>query len=665
MLNNQQKAAIAYVDGPLLVSAVPGSGKTRVITEKIAHLIKHCGYAANAICAVTFTNKAANEMRTRIASMLPTNDRHGLMVSTFHTLGLKLIKRHLHLLDLRPGFSIFDADDSLQVLKGLLPSNKSNDRAYMRGILQQISQWKNAFSSPERELSQNPFAEEATELFLPYQQALKTYNAVDFDDLIRLPVQLLQDNKEVLSYWQDRIRYLLVDEYQDSNVSQYLMVKLLVGDRAHFTVVGDDDQSIYAWRGARPENLKQLQQDYPHLKIIQLEQNYRSTNRILAAAGHLIEKNPHLFKKKLWSELGYGEPIRAVFCRDEMHEAEFVVFDIMSHRLKSRAEFGEYAILYRGNHQSLPFEKMLRHHGIPYRLSGGQSFFAKTEIKDLFAYLKLLCNEADDAAFLRVIQTPKRGIGEVSLNALSAYAQERSLSLYIAADHLALSTYLSQKARSALQAFKEWMELIKSKLREGNVVTHLKQMVEESAYEAYVYEHSESPEKAQKKMDNVWELIEWIGRLLAKDPTQNLSDVINKLILIDILEQSDEQDKQSVQLMTLHAAKGLEFGYVYLVGMEEDLLPHRISVDEEKLEEERRLAYVGMTRAEKELCFTLAKQRRSKGQLQDCQPSRFLIDELPQEEIEWFGKPSTCEIRSKNIASSHLMGMKDLLRELP
>ncbi|WP_454781342.1 UvrD-helicase domain-containing protein [Legionella sp. WA2022007384] len=666
MLNSQQMAAVRYIDGPLLVLAGAGSGKTRVITQKIGYLINTCGYAANTICAVTFTNKTANEMRARVAAVLPAANRRGLKIATFHTLGLSILKRDYALCELKKGFSIFDSEDCLQILRSFLPANKATEREFIFQIQQQISRWKNDLLTPDQVIKNSPdtpFYEEAALLYPRYQQALKAYNAVDFDDLIRLPVSLLNEHSSVLDFWQNKIRHLLVDEYQDSNTSQYLLVKKLTGIQARFTVVGDDDQSIYAWRGAKPENLKQLQHDYPQLKIIKLEQNYRSTNIILHTANHLIANNQHLFEKKLWSELGHGELLRVIRCKDENDEAEQVVADLISHKLRTRTEYGDYAILYRGNHQSRVFEKVLRHYSIPYTISGGQSWFAKAEVKDVFAYLKLLCNEADDAAFLRVINTPKRGIGETSLDSLGHYAQSRGISLYASADHLALSEHVAEKPRAALQVFKSWIEETKKRLTMGSIIEHLKQMVEDSGYEAHIYEQCDTPAKAQKKMDNVWELIEWVGRLLAKKPEQTLAEAINKLILIDILEQADEQDNETLQLMTLHASKGLEFPYVYLVGMEEELLPHRVSIDEDQIEEERRLAYVGITRAQKGLCFTLAKQRRRAGELQDCLPSRFL-EELPPEHLEWFGKNvERSEEQSKNLAKSHLAGLKNLLGE--
>ncbi|MGQ3888304.1 UvrD-helicase domain-containing protein [Legionella sp. CNM-1927-20] len=664
MLNPHQTAAVKYIDGPLLVIAGAGSGKTRVITQKIAYLIEQCGYSASSIYAITFTNKAAEEMRSRIAATINAPKRRGLNIATFHTLGLKIIKKHLDHCNLRNGFSIFDSEDSQQLLKNYLPIGRAQDRDYLAQVQQQISRWKNDLLTPKDCYKQpkiSPIFDDALLVYDQYQEALKAYNAVDFDDLIKIPVHLLNQDAKIREYWQNKVRHLLVDEYQDSNTSQYLFIKLLTGMRARFTVVGDDDQSIYAWRGARPENLAQLKKDYPQLKVIMLEQNYRSTSRILHVANTLIANNTHLFEKKLWSQLGQGELLRVLCCKDEQDEAEQVVMDMISHKLRLGKKYGEYAILYRGNHQSRIFEKVLRHHSIAYRISGGQSWFARAEVKDIFAYLRLICNEADDAGFLRAVNTPKRGIGDVSLTALGQYAQLRQLSLFQCADHLALADRIAEKPRLALENFKRWLLGMRERLANHSTsVEILREMVDESGYEAYLYEQCNSPARAQRGMENIWELLDWIGRLLDKDPNQTLSDVINKLILIDILEQSGEANEDSVQLMTLHAAKGLEFPFVYLVGMEEDLLPHRVSIDEDQIEEERRLAYVGITRAQKGLCLTLAKQRRRAGELQECQPSRFL-DELPKDSLEWFGKGEHNKERSKALAKSHLSSLKSLL----
>lgn len=664
MLNPQQMAAVKYIDGPLLVLAGAGSGKTSVITQKIAYLIQQCGYSANHVYAVTFTNKAANEMRSRIGMVLPANVRRGLKIATFHTLGLTILKRDAERCGLHRGFTIFDSEDCLQLLRDLVPPARANERDYLYQIQQQISSWKNDMLAPHEvnpATLNHPLAMEAFSIYSRYQEALQAYHGVDFDDLLRLPVRLLREESEVLEYWQNKIRHLLIDEYQDSNACQYVLVKLLVGQRAQLTVVGDDDQSIYAWRGAKPENLVQLSQDFPQLKVIKLEQNYRSTGRILHAANHLIAKNTHLFTKRLWSELGHGDLLRVLCCKDEQDEAEQIVADIIHQTLRSRMSYGDFAILYRGNHQSRVFEKVLRHHGIPYRMSGGQSWFSRTEVRDVFSYLKLLCNEADDAAFFRVINTPKRGIGEATLKKLNDYAKNQRKSLFACCDHLAMSEHLGNKSYETVYAFKQWMQGIKHRMKQGPMVSVLREFVEHSGYEAHLYEQYDTPIKAQKCMDNVWELIEWVGRMHEKEPEMALSEVINKMILIDILEQSDGKDSDTVQLMTLHASKGLEFPWVYLVGMEEELLPHRESIETDQIEEERRLAYVGITRAQKNVCLTLARHRRRGGQIQVCTPSRFL-EELPQDSLEWFGRAGERnEEKSNAIARSHLEGLKLLL----
>ena len=663
-LNPQQLAAVHHIEGPLLLLAGAGSGKTRVITHKIAYLIEQCGHRASHIYAVTFTNKAANEMRARIQAVLPAARRRGLHVATFHTLGLSMIKRHFAVCERQPGFSIMDAEDCIQLIRRMLPSARANDREEVLRIQQQISRWKNELLTPDTVFLSDQHADnwqEAAQIFPIYQQALQAYNAVDFDDLIQLPVHMLQAYPEILSQWQRQVGHLLVDEYQDSNTSQYALVKLLVRERERFTVVGDDDQSIYAWRGAKPENLVLLQQDFPRLTVMKLEQNYRSTGQILQVANQLIANNAHIFPKKLWSNLGRGEPIRVICCQDEQDEADQVVADLISHKLRHGTVYADYAILYRGNHQARIFEKRLRHHGIAYRMSGGQSWFARTEVKDLFAYFKLLCNPQDDASFLRVINTPKRGIGDASIFALVNYAQSRKKSLYDCCDHLALTEVVQEAGRAALLGFKQWFEKLKQRCQTQAIPSVLRELVDESGYEAFLYTQCDAPLKAQKRMEAVWELVDWIERLLEKEPTHSLHDVINKLILIDILEQSDDSNQDTVQLMTLHASKGLEFPYVYLVGMEEELLPHRVSIDEAQIDEERRLAYVGITRAQKALCLTLARQRRKGGELQDCAPSRFL-DELPKDCLEWFGQLGVRdEARSKALARAHLDGLKHLV----
>ncbi|NIR61715.1 MAG: UvrD-helicase domain-containing protein, partial [Gammaproteobacteria bacterium] len=432
-LNAQQRAAVRHIDGPLLVLAGAGSGKTRVITEKLAYLIDACGYRPGHLFALTFTNKAAREMKTRAAALLGGKRPKGLTVSTFHTLGLDMLRREHARLGYRHNFSLLDGHDSLALLRELMRGETvagEDERARER-----ISRWKSALVDSETALAQ---AEDAralyrARLYARYERALRAYNAVDLDDLVVRPVRLLQGDAEARERWQNRVRHLLVDEYQDTNEAQYQLVRLLIGVREGLTAVGDDDQSVYAWRGAQPENLAQLARDFPRLEVIKLEQNYRSTGRILKAANRLIAHNPHVFEKRLWSALGYGDPIRVIACRDGDAEAQRVVAEILHHRFTHRTRLGEYAILYRGNHQARPFERVLREHQIPYYLSGGTSFFERTEIKDVMAYLRLAANLDDDAAFLRIANTPRRELGPTTIERLGAFARERGTSLVSAA----------------------------------------------------------------------------------------------------------------------------------------------------------------------------------------------------------------------------------------
>lgn len=661
MLNAQQQTAVRYIEGPLLVLAGAGSGKTRVITEKIAYLITQCQYAASSICALTFTNKAAREMQHRLHAMIPAGQRRGMVITTFHALGHMILKQSASYCGLTAQFSIFDAEDCLQVLRNMVSENLGQDRKTLEQIQHQISFWKSELLQPDQ-VPSTPQLLPAKKLYQQYEKTLRAYNAVDFDDLIALPVWLFQTNPELLTIWQHKFRHVLVDEYQDSNHSQYLLLRALVGDRARFTAVGDDDQSIYAWRGARPENLQHLQRDFAHLKIITLEQNYRSSGKILHLANHLIANNPKPFPKKLWSEYGPGEEIRVLTCRDEQDEAELIIADLISHKLRFRREFQDYAILYRGNHQSRIFETVLRAQGVNYHISGGQSWFARVEIKDCMAYLKLLCNEADDAAFIRAITTPKRGIGATSLSALGDYAKSRDQSLLQCADHLALSEFLSEKPRAILNQFKQSILQCQHRLKTEStpVTTILRELLDTFGYEAHIYATSDQPQQAQKRMDSVGQLLDWIANLIQKKPDASLADALSSMLLSDRLENQDDETASGVQLMTLHAAKGLEFPCVYLVGMEEGILPHRVSIEADQIEEERRLAYVGITRAKQVLTLSLARQRRSGGQNQVALPSRFL-EELPADQLEWHGKEQKNTVKSKVLAQSHLATLKNLL----
>ncbi|RUO66292.1 ATP-dependent DNA helicase Rep [Pseudidiomarina planktonica] len=641
LLNSSQQEAVHYISGPLLVLAGAGSGKTRVITEKIAYLIQRCDYSPRHIAAVTFTNKAAREMKERVKQTMGRKESRGLTVSTFHTLGLNIIRREVATLGMKPGFSLFDDQDTFALLKALTEDELDGDKTMLKLLSSQISNWKNAMLSPEQAAAQAQLPDEKlfAECYRRYQQNLRACNALDFDDLILLPTLLMRDNPTVRERWQKKFRYLLVDEYQDTNTSQYQLVRYLVGERARFTVVGDDDQSIYSWRGAQPKNLALLQNDFPQLKVIKLEQNYRSHRRILKAANILIDNNPHVFEKKLFSEMEYGVPLKVIYGRNEEHEAERVVAEIVRQRFLARTPYHQFAILYRGNHQARVFEKALLSNRIPYRMTGGQSFFARAEIKDIMAYLRLLVNPNDDTAFIRVVNIPKRGIGPQTLERIGLLANEQHISLLEAAQHSGLTTQLGTRA---MQAVQEFVQLITSTARDCDnreyAAQAISRLLQHIHYEDWLFETSASTKAAEMRYKNVNELYRWITEMLKGDPEHQpltLDEAVSKLALRDMLSR-DEEDEQGdqVHLMTLHASKGLEFPHVFMVGMEEGILPHQSSVDDNMVDEERRLAYVGITRAQHSLIFTMAKERRQYGEVIRPEPSRFLW-ELPQDDVEW------------------------------
>ena len=665
-LNPRQLSAVRHLDGPCLVLAGAGSGKTRVITHKIAYLIQECGIDPRHIAAVTFTNKAAREMKERVSKLLDKNAAKGLRVSTFHTLGLDIIRRELKALGYKPGFSIYDNTDSTALLRELMNRAFGDHGNQAEHMLWRISRWKNAFILPEQAMAEaegNAITVAAARLYETYNHHLKTYNAVDFDDLIMLPVLLFRVHPEILEHWQNRIRYLLVDEYQDTNATQYELVQQLVGVRGNLTVVGDDDQSIYAWRGAQPENLTQLKDDFPRLNIIKLEQNYRSTGRILKAANRLIANNPHVFDKQLWSELGFGDPIRILRTRNDEMEAEQIVSELIHHRFVRRSCNSDYAILYRGNHQSRLFERALREHDVPYYLSGGISFFAYAEIKDIMAYLRLLSNPDDDNAFLRIVNTPRREIGPGSVEKLANYAAGRDHSLFTASLELGLAQHLGPRPLTQLQRFAEWILELRHLADNGETFSVARRLITDIDYERWLLDNSRDEAQAIRRMDNVNELLRWLERMAKSNPEANLSELVAKLALLDTLDREEEDRGDRVHLMTLHAAKGLEFPNVYLVGMEEDLLPHRSSIEEDNIEEERRLAYVGITRAQKNLTLSFATKRKRYGEAIDCQPSRF-IDELPSEDLQWAGEGvEVNKQESQQRGQAHLANLKSLLAE--
>lgn len=647
-LNPHQSAAVRHLESPLLVLAGAGSGKTRVITEKIVYLIEKQGIPARHVYAVTFTNKAAKEMMARTAERLAPERRRGLNISTFHTLGLNFIRREYAALGLRAGFTVFDAEDSLSLIKSLIGHSEYKDVIDPKAAQWQISQWKNDLRSPQncREQAMDEETRALAELFDQYQRQLAACNALDFDDLIGRPVELLRCDAAVRERWQARVRYLLVDEYQDTNTTQYELVRLLVGKIGALTAVGDDHQSIYAWRGAKPENLDRLADDFPNLSRIKLEQNYRSVNSVLKAANHLIAHDTSTESKQLWSDIGPGEPHRVIVCATAEDEAERIATEILHRHFCAQTQYRDFAVLFRGNHQARLIEQALRKLNIPYSLTGGQSFFERAEIKDAMSYLKLLVNPDDDAAFLRVVNTPRREIGPATIEKLGSYARERRSSLYQAARSIGIQSLLDPRAADRLNRFCDWLDGVRAQ-RDADAIDVIRQVFAAIDYPSYLREQEGSPKAADRRWQNVEEWLDWLAKIsdtsaeggAENEERMDLPALAQRMTLLGILDQQTrEKDSNAVALLTLHAAKGLEFGHVFIAGMEEEILPHRDCVDdEERLAEERRLCFVGITRARLSLTFTLTKRRRRYGEWEDTSPSRFL-DDIPADLLQWQGE---------------------------
>ena len=654
-LNPAQLEAVHHLHSPSLVLAGAGSGKTRVITHKIARLLQ-AGLAPKQIGAITFTNKAAQEMRERARSLVGARASKDLVIATFHSLGVRMLREDGERLGLKPKFSILDADDVLGVLKD---AGGTTDAAVARRWQWTISLWKNnGLSCEQAEASaQDDDERVAARVMKLYEERLAAYSAVDFDDLIGLPLKLLQQHEEAREKWRRTLRHVLVDEYQDTNATQYELLKALVGEQGLFTAVGDDDQSIYGWRGATIENLKRLPQDYPNLKVIPLEQNYRSTGAILTAANNVIALNPKIFQKKLWSEFGQGEPVKVIECDQEEHEAERAAARILAIRANTAGEhtgsteWRDFAILYRANHQSRKLEEALRKAQIPYKVSGGQSFFDRAEIKDLCAWLRLLVNQDDDPAFLRAITTPKRGIGHTTLAALSDFAGKWRVSLFEALFQESIGTALSAKAVGSLHEFGRYVNDLEYRARHtvGAEAARpmLMEWLGELGFEQHLLDSEENPKVAAARWSNVLDFIDWIARRcggeIAEDgsgqvqsETKSVLDVAQTISVILSLAERGEADQNVVTLSTLHASKGLEWPHVVLVGINEGTLPFKREEEEmtvERLEEERRLMYVGITRARRTLLVTtLLRQKRGR-EVRRAFPSRFIKEMRLDEQV--------------------------------
>ena len=647
-------------DSPVLVLAGAGSGKTRVIAQKIIHILHKCDADPRQIVAVSFTNKAAREMRERLSQVLDKNVMGLLTVSTFHRFGMNVLRQHAERAGLRNPFSILDGADAALVVAELMRQDLSGERGVIERVRQQISWWKNdlvAATTAARSKHDNPIAQSAARVYADYDRQLRAYNAVDLDDLVLLPVIMFRHDPGLLDEWHREKRYILVDEYQDTNNTQYELVRLLAGDGRGLTVVGDDDQSIYAWRGARPENLGRLATDFAGLEIARLEQNYRSAGRILHVANGLIANNPRPFDKKLWSELGYGPPVSVLVAGDEEREAEQIASKILHHKFQNRTRFSDYAILYRGNHQSRIFEQKLREMRIPHEVSGALSFFDRREIKDVLAYLRLVINHDDDTAFLRTVNAPRRGIGPVALERLGIAAAAEKCGLLPAASTHRATTELSARQLACLKLFTDWITELGERVPDERPLDLVKEILEEIDYSSWLRETADTPEQAEQRQTNVAELVDWIKHMQRKEPAADLSDLVAHITLIGQLDREQDETGDSVSMMTLHSAKGLEFPCVYIVGLEEGLLPHKNSLDDDGEQEERRLFYVGITRAMKELTLSWARTRKRQGQQVERTPSRFL-DELPADALDWQDEGRI----NDSVGQAHLDNIRSLLR---
>ena len=657
-LNEQQKAAVHYTKGPLLVVAGAGSGKTRVIIEKIVYLVQTRGLPSARVAAITFTNKAAREMKERLGKRLGKEKAAEITVSTFHSLGWKILRTHHEYLGYRPGISILDEMDSQTVVRDLLPDGTAPEM--VRLAKAQVSRWKNrALAAGDIGTDLDSDGEAAISgLYQRYEEHLRNLNAVDFDDLILQPLRVLRD-EEIRLKWQQEIRYLLVDEYQDTNETQYQMLRFLAGQEGRLTAVGDDDQSIYGWRGAQPENLQQLARDFPDLQVIKLEQNYRSCGKLLKAANALIANNPHDIEKRLWSALPEGEAIRVIPCDDDQQEAGMIAAEILHRQYTTRAQWGDFAVLYRGNHQSRVLEQALREQRIPYHLSGGTSFFERTEIKDLMCYLRLAVNPDDNTAFLRIVNTPRRDIGVTSRGIIAQLAGRNHISLFEAALLPACLSALKPRTAQSLRQFCKLIVETGDRGERSDPVEAARGLISNIGYEAWIRDQSDNHAVADRRIENTRELLAWLTRLHEENPEQGLTDLMGRLCLLTSLDQ-DQEPGQEVRLMTLHGSKGLEFPHVFIAGVEEEILPHRNSLEENAEEEERRLMYVGITRAGESLTLSFARRRKRYGELIRCEPSRFL-DELPRELVEWRGEDEEMDHeRSRERATAHLGKLKEM-----
>lgn len=668
VLNKQQQEAVNFVSGPCLVIAGAGSGKTRVISEKISHLIKNCGYLASEICAVTFTNKAAKEMKERVSKTLQNDQLKGILITTFHSLGLYIIKREYKKIGLKKDFILFDDRDQRQliitILKDLSKTDATPEDEDVNRIIKHISNAKINNISAKQDMADTIGNDKVDAIIYDqYEKMLTAYSALDFDDLILKPLILFRDRQDVLLNWQRKIKYILVDEYQDTNNIQYEFIKLLVQNRQKFTFVGDDDQSIYAWRGAQPENINNLVNDFPFLKVMKLEQNYRSMGRILKCANTVISNNSHLFSKALFSNYAYGDKIVVHECLNPNKESEYISAEIVSNRFLRQGKWKDFAVLYRTNYISRDLEKNLMENNIPYRINGDVSFFERTEVKDILSYYRVLANPKDDNALIRIINVPRREIGNITTEKLGNFSRNKQISLFESVDYLELKDLITPSSYSSLVEFKDYIESCREEIEQGNAISVVNRLFTDIEYKNHLMNTNKDEKVANIKYDNICTLKNWLINKLKGNSNENIEplsfdDAVRSICLREMLDQTENENADSldqVQLMTLHSSKGLEFSYVYIIGCEEDVLPHKNSLDSNMIEEERRLFYVGVTRAKNNLTLTFCKNR---GENKGINYSRF-IDEMPLDDIDM-----QTTARKKEINSNQNIQIIDRLMDL-
>ena len=671
-LNPQQLAAVRHGEGPLLLLAGAGSGKTRVITYRIAYLLRERGVAPGAIVAVTFTNKAAREMKERVTELVGRRSMRGMTIATFHSLCLRILKEDIGRLGYKQNFSIYAASDQLRLVKDLLQELDTGAKLDAERVLWQISDAKNRLVGPEafqvRSLNDAEYA--AAAVYPRYQAKLKAYNAVDFDDIIMLAVRLLEEFPALRAKYRERFRYLMVDEYQDTNAAQYRLLRLLAEEHHNLCVVGDDDQSIYGWRGADVGNILGFEEDFPGTTVIKLEQNYRSTGNILATANAVIRHNSRRREKVLWSSGEAGPPVELLRCEDEEDEARMVMERIHTERFRGQLGYGDFAILYRTNVQSRAFEEQLRYENIPYVLIGGQQFFDRKEVKDAVAYLRVLVNPRDEVNLLRILNYPKRGIGETTADRLIRASADQQRPLWDVLREPAGADDLGEKAVTALGGFVELMERYRQRFaRHRPLAEVVRELFAEIRLEDEVYRGTDDPKKARRRVENVEEVVSAVASYEEREEKPSLAGFLDKVSLLDA-DQPQRSDKEkklgrdAVTLMSLHSSKGLEFPVVFMVGLEEGFLPHKKSLEETfDIDEERRLCYVGITRARRQLVLLGAARRKKYGQMVAREPSRFLA-EIPEElllEQKSAAPPPAGAEEREQLAGSFFAGIRSLL----